>query len=155
MRLSACSFQTLNARKTLVAEALVPIIENVATYLECLPLEAASPTWSQVIPQCDIFLRKLIPYLPGMGSVDGLIRTMTCLMKLPGISAFKVKKPHIIINCSQRLKSQPIPSLFQSILDPFPKILSYAIQNYDMKYQSVVEVCHLCHRGFARVKSPF
>ena len=90
--LTSTHLQALNARKSLVVETLVPIIDNVAAYLECLPLEAASPTWSAVIPQCDIFLRKLIVSLPVLGGVDGLLRTMACLMRLPGISAFKVRQ---------------------------------------------------------------
>ncbi len=41
--------------------------------------------------------------------------------------------------------------ILQSILDPFSKILSYSIQNWELKYNSVVDLCHLCHRGFMRV----
>lgn len=43
------------------------------------------------------------------------------------------------------------PMLFpQSMLDPFAKVLSYAIQNSTIKYSYLTDLCHLCHRSFTR-----
>lgn len=39
---------------------------------------------------------------------------------------------------------------FQAILDPFSKILSYAIQNVVVESHVVVELCQLCGRAFSR-----
>ncbi|ODN04336.1 Protein unc-79 [Orchesella cincta] len=119
-------FETLNARKSIVMDTVAPIIENLATYMECLPLEAASATWSAVIPLSEAFLRKIMPLMQNLTGVDGILRTMACLMRLPGISAFK------------------------SILDPFSKILGFVLGNLGLKYNTLVELCHLCHRGFLR-----
>jgi len=76
-------------------ENVGPIIENVATYLECLPLEAASATWSAVIPLCEAFFRRVTPLLQSPeDGIDGIMRTMACLLRLPGISSFKVTLKH-------------------------------------------------------------
>lgn len=71
-------------------DTVAPIIDNIATYMECLPLEAASATWSAVIPLSEAFLRKVLPLMQNLTGMDGILRTMACLMRLPGISAFKV-----------------------------------------------------------------
>lgn len=84
------AIQTLNARKSIVMDTVAPIIDNIATYMECLPLEAASATWSAVIPLSEAFLRKVLPLMQNLTGMDGILRTMACLMRLPGISAFKV-----------------------------------------------------------------
>lgn len=62
----------------------------MAVYLECLPLEAASVTWTSVIPLFEAFLRKILPLIQGGTGVVGILRTMACLLRLPGIAAFKV-----------------------------------------------------------------
>lgn len=38
----------------------------------------------------------------------------------------------------------------QGMLDPFSKVLSYAIQNSTIKYSYLTDLCYLCHRGFLR-----
>ncbi|CAG7837387.1 unnamed protein product [Allacma fusca] len=119
-------FEALNSKKTLLMDTVTPVIENIAIYLECLPLEAASSTWTSVIPLAETFLRKILPFIQPPNGVDGMLRMMSCMLRLPGISAFK------------------------GILDPFSKIISIVIQNSVLKYPALVELCHLCHRGFFR-----
>lgn len=36
------------------------------------------------------------------------------------------------------------------MLDPFSKVLSYAVQNCVLKYSFLTDLCYLCHRGFTR-----
>lgn len=36
------------------------------------------------------------------------------------------------------------------MLDPFSKVLSYAIQNSTLQYNYLTDLCYLCHRGFTR-----
>lgn len=36
------------------------------------------------------------------------------------------------------------------MLDPFSKVLSYAIQNSTLRYNYLTDLCYLCHRGFTR-----
>lgn len=36
------------------------------------------------------------------------------------------------------------------MLDPFSKVLSYAIQNSMLEYHYLTDLCYLCHRGFTR-----
>lgn len=38
----------------------------------------------------------------------------------------------------------------QGMLDPFAKVLSYAIQNSTIKYSYLTDLCYLCHRAFTR-----
>lgn len=71
-------------------DTVAPIVDNVAVYLECLPLEAASVTWSSVIPLFETFLRKILPMVQNGNGMEGILRTMSCLLRLPGIAAFKV-----------------------------------------------------------------
>lgn len=141
-----------------------PVIENVAVYLECLPLEAASSTWSVVIPLCETFLRKIVPLIQPPHGTDGLLRMMAYIMRLPGISAYKVRQSWTLdIQYSfLQMKFRTVHvtesdtnSCFyvQGILDPFSKIVSIIIQNSVLKYSALVELCHLCHRGFMRVTS--
>lgn len=35
-------------------------------------------------------------------------------------------------------------------MDPFSKILSYAIQTHTLKYNLLVEICHLCNKAFTK-----
>lgn len=41
--------------------------------------------------------------------------------------------------------------LFQGILEPFSKVLSYAIQTNVLKYNCLMEICYLCNRAFTKV----
>ncbi|OXA59651.1 Protein unc-79 [Folsomia candida] len=118
--------EALNARKSLIMDTVAHVIENMAVYLECLPLEAASVTWTSVIPLFEAFLRKILPLIQGGTGVVGILRTMACLLRLPGIAAFK------------------------SILDPFSRILSFALGNVGLRHHVLTDLCHLCHRGFLR-----
>lgn len=40
--------------------------------------------------------------------------------------------------------------IFQSILEPFSKILSYTIQHSVLKYSYLTDLCYLCHRAYLR-----
>uniref|UniRef100_T1JB25 Protein unc-79 homolog n=1 Tax=Strigamia maritima TaxID=126957 RepID=T1JB25_STRMM len=125
----------LNDCKILPTENIQQIMYNVATYMECLPLEAASSTWATIIPQFDAFFRKLYLIIPGLPlHIHPTLKIIGSILKIPGLNAFKVNQ------------------FFQqlSILDPFSKILSYAIQNLTLTYQQLLELCHLCNRAFSK-----
>ncbi|GIY03869.1 protein unc-79 homolog [Caerostris extrusa] len=51
-------FENLNDRKHLHHEIIFHILENVATYLDCLPLESCMPPWVAFLQQLDLFFRK-------------------------------------------------------------------------------------------------
>ncbi|KZC06519.1 Protein unc-79 like protein [Dufourea novaeangliae] len=122
--------ETLNVKKSLPTERLPVILYNIACYLDCLPLEAGlgpgATTWSGLLAQFDNLFRRLVLMLSSIEDTTPLLRIMISLLKVPGIQQSK------------------------GMLDPFAKILSYAIQNSTLKYSYLTDLCYLCHRGFTR-----
>ncbi|XP_073986418.1 UNC-79 domain-containing protein isoform X3 [Rhodnius prolixus] len=118
----------LNSKKTL-PDSLPIILHNVASYLDCLPLEAGlgpgSGPWSTLLTQLDVLFRRLSLQIQ-VATPLPLLRIMLSTLRVPGITACK------------------------SILDPFSKVLSCSIQNYILKYQYLVDLCYLCTRAFTR-----
>ncbi|XP_006613748.1 protein unc-79 homolog isoform X8 [Apis dorsata] len=121
--------EALNAKKSLPMERLPIILFNIACYLDCLPLETGlSPgatTWSGLLAQFDGLFRRLVLMLSSIEDTTPLLRIMISLLKVPGIQ-------------------------LKSMLDPFAKVLSYAIQNSTIKYNYLTDLCYLCHRGFIK-----
>ncbi|XP_034177759.2 UNC-79 domain-containing protein [Osmia lignaria lignaria] len=122
--------ETLNTKKSLPVERLPIILYNIACYLDCLPLEAGlgpgATTWSGLLTQFDGLFRRLVLMLSSIEDTTPLLRIMISLLKVPGIQQSK------------------------GMLDPFAKVLSYAIQNFTIKYSYLTDLCYLCHRGFTR-----
>lgn len=126
------AFQTLISKKTLPINTLPIILENIACYLNCLPLEAAlgpsSPLWSNVLQQLENFYRRIIFVLNTLDNISPLLKIMITVFKIPMVSQYR------------------------GILEPFSKVLSYAIQTNIIKYTQLVEVCFLCNRAFTKVR---
>ncbi|XP_067215729.1 protein unc-79 homolog isoform X2 [Linepithema humile] len=122
--------ETLNMKKSLPLERLPIILYNIACYLDCLPLEAGlgpgATTWSGLLVQFDGLFRRLVLLLPSIEDITPLLRIMISILKVPGIQQSK------------------------GMLDPFSKVLSYAIQNSALQYSYLTDLCYLCHRGFTR-----
>ena len=103
----------------------------MACYLDCLPLEAGlgpgATTWGGLLTHFDGLFRRLVLLLSTLEDVTtSLLRIMVSILKVQGIQQNK------------------------GILDPFSKVLSYAIQNSTIKYSYLTDLCYLCHRGFPR-----
>ncbi|XP_060537394.1 protein unc-79 homolog isoform X2 [Cylas formicarius] len=122
--------ETLNSKKTLPIEIMPIILHNMALYLNCLPLETSlgstTPMWGTVLQQLEILYRKLVFLLNVLEDVTPLLTIMTCIFKLPLITQFK------------------------AILEPFSKMLSYAIQFQNLKYNVLAEICYLCNKAFTK-----
>ncbi|GFV14034.1 protein unc-79 homolog [Trichonephila clavipes] len=117
-------FENLNDRKHLHHEVVFHILENVATYLDCLPLESCMPPWVNFLQQLDLFLRKILLTLsPGPIQLNSVLQIILCALKLPIIKEAK------------------------SNLDPFSKILSHAIQHSSLDYHQLSELCTICNRN--------
>ncbi|CAN8031368.1 unnamed protein product, partial [Ixodes persulcatus] len=134
-------FEELNERKHVPGEQLLQVLGNVAAYLECLAPESNALLWTAFLPQLDALLRKLLLALPPLAagasgpapaaaapasSLEPLLRLLLCVLRVPTVNTCK------------------------SILDPFSKILSYAIQHSLIQYQQLLELCHLCNRNMSR-----
>ncbi|XP_050313784.1 protein unc-79 homolog isoform X3 [Anthonomus grandis grandis] len=122
--------ETLNSKKTLPTDMMPTILANMAAYLSCLPLENALGTttsmWSAVLQQLEIIYRKLIFMLNVLEDITPLLKIITSVFKLPIITQHK------------------------GILDPFSKVLSYAIQTHVLSYNLLVEICYLCNKAFTK-----
>lgn len=84
----------LNSRKTLPSEQLPIIIENMACYMDCLPLEGLGPGSSSVVllQQIDTLFRRIVLTLNIFEDIIPLLRIMVSILKVPAINQFKVRK---------------------------------------------------------------
>ncbi|XP_059468536.1 protein unc-79 homolog isoform X3 [Neocloeon triangulifer] len=123
--------ESLNSKKTLPVEMVPNTGHNIALYLECLqPLDtgigSSSQTWSQLLTAMESFFRRIALTLPLIDNVEPLLRLMIQTLKLPGTSGCK------------------------GILEPFSKVLSFGVQNFNLKYQQLADLCYHCSRAFVR-----
>uniref|UniRef100_A0A8C5T3P5 Unc-79 homolog, NALCN channel complex subunit n=1 Tax=Malurus cyaneus samueli TaxID=2593467 RepID=A0A8C5T3P5_9PASS len=122
----------LNNKKNLPAGgAMLRCLENIATFMEALPMDSPSNLWTTISNQFQTFLTKLPCVLPLKCSLDSSLRIMICLLKIPTTSATR------------------------SLLDPFSKLLSFVIQNAVFTLAYLVELCGLCYRAFTKERDKF
>lgn len=80
-------------------DILPTVLQNMACYLNCLPLEAAlgisTQMWTSVLQQLEIFYRKIIFLLNLMEDITPLLKIMSSVFKIPLISQFKVS-PNVL-----------------------------------------------------------
>ncbi|XP_006811597.2 LOW QUALITY PROTEIN: protein unc-79 homolog [Saccoglossus kowalevskii] len=115
----------LNFKKTLPGQHTLIVLYNLADYLECLPTESAA-VWSPVLPLFETFFRKLLGFLPDHCDMTSTFRIMIALLKTP------------------------ISKNLQALLDPFSKVISYALQKCRCKLQNLLDICMACHRTFIK-----
>ncbi|BFZ12415.1 hypothetical protein BsWGS_15454 [Bradybaena similaris] len=116
----------LNERKNLPQDTIMLLLNNVATYLNCISLETSLPMWTTILTQFDNFLRRLPSVLPNPCDMTSIMKIVITLLKV-----------YVIGNV-------------RSILEPFSKILSFAIQNCSFKLQQLLDICSLCNRALSR-----
>ncbi|XP_056666471.1 protein unc-79 homolog isoform X21 [Monodelphis domestica] len=117
----------LNNKKNLPAGgAMLRCLENIATFMEALPMDSPSNLWTTISNQFQTFFTKLPCVLPLKCSLDSSLRIMICLLKIPTTSATR------------------------SLLEPFSKLLSFVIQNAVFTLAYLVELCGLCYRAFTK-----
>uniref|UniRef100_A0A8C6IPI5 Uncharacterized protein n=1 Tax=Melopsittacus undulatus TaxID=13146 RepID=A0A8C6IPI5_MELUD len=122
----------LNNKKNLPAGgAMLRCLENIATFMEALPMDSPSNLWTTISNQFQTFLTKLPCVLPLKCSLDSSLRIMICLLKIPTTSATR------------------------SLLEPFSKLLSFIIQNAVFTLAYLVELCGLCYRAFTKERDKF
>nr|XP_028572937.1 protein unc-79 homolog isoform X3 [Podarcis muralis] len=122
----------LNTKKNLPAGGgMLRCLENIATFMEALPMDSPSNLWTTISNQFQTFFTKLPCVLPLKCSLDSSLRIMICLLKIPTSSAAR------------------------SLLEPFSKLLSFVIQNAVFTLAYLVELCGLCHRAFTKERDKF
>ncbi|XP_027622892.1 protein unc-79 homolog isoform X2 [Tupaia chinensis] len=122
----------LNNKKNLPAGgAMIRCLENIATFMEALPMDSPSSLWTTISNQFQTFFAKLPCVLPLKCSLDSSLRIMICLLKIPSTNATR------------------------SLLEPFSKLLSFVIQNATFTLAYLVELCGLCYRAFTKERDKF
>ncbi|KAK7493418.1 hypothetical protein BaRGS_00015318 [Batillaria attramentaria] len=108
----------------LLEDTIMLTLNNLSTYLTCVSLESSVPMWTNILTQFDIFFRRLV--LPNPCNLEPVLSIIITLLKV-----------YVITNV-------------RGILEPFSKILSFAIQNSTLKLQHLIDICSLCNRVFTR-----
>uniref|UniRef100_F6YC62 Unc-79 homolog, NALCN channel complex subunit n=1 Tax=Xenopus tropicalis TaxID=8364 RepID=F6YC62_XENTR len=122
----------LNNKKNLPAGgAMLRCLDNIATFMEALPMDSPSNLWTTICNQFQTFFTKLPSVLPLKCSLDSSLRIMICLLKIPTSNATR------------------------SLLEPFSKLLSFVIQNGVFTLAYLVELCGLCYRAFTKERDKF
>lgn len=116
--------ETLNSKKTLPTDSLPITIRNMAEYLHLIPADINYQSWSATIQSIETFFRRLLLVLPHFDEADHLLEVMHHTLRI------------------QTTACKPL-------LEPFSKVLSYAIQHLPVKYKVLHELCCLS-RVFGR-----
>ncbi|MBN3305048.1 UNC79 protein, partial [Amia calva] len=130
----------LNNKKSLPAGgAMLHCLDNIATFMEALPMDSPSNLWTTICNQFQTFLTKLPSVLPLKCPLDSSLRIIICLLKIPSTNA---TRSSILLS-------------FQSLLEPFSKLLSFVIQYAVFSLSYLVELCGLCYRAFNKERDKF
>ncbi|XP_056021737.1 protein unc-79 homolog isoform X2 [Ostrea edulis] len=116
----------LNSKKSVPADTIILLLNNLADYMNCISLETSAPMWNSIVGSFEIFLRKLHTVLLTPFDPSSLLNIMISILKVSGISNYR------------------------SILEPFSKLLSFIILNCAFKLQQVLDICSLCNRVFSK-----
>ncbi|GAB0098713.1 protein unc-79 homolog [Sergentomyia squamirostris] len=116
--------ENLNSKKTLPLDTLPVSLRNMAEYLQCIPSDIGPGIWSTTIQGIDTLFRRLILILPSLEEPESLLDIMVTLLKIQGVS--------------------------KAVLDPFSKVLSFAIQNLTLKHKVLQDLCCFNSRAFSR-----
>lgn len=117
--------ESLNAKKTLPLDTLPVTLRNLAEYLHFIPMDGASAAvWQVAIQGIEALFRRLILLLHNLDDAENLLDIMVSVLKIPGIS--------------------------KGILDPFSKVLSFAIQNLHIKHKILHDLCFYNNRAFSK-----
>ncbi|MGH0150872.1 UNVERIFIED_CONTAM: hypothetical protein FKN15_018982 [Acipenser sinensis] len=122
----------LNNKKSLPGGApMLHCLENIATFMEALPMDSPSSLWTTICNQFQTFLTKLPSILPLKCCLDSSLRIIICLLKIPTTNAAR------------------------SLLEPFSKLLGFVIQHAVFSLPYLAELCGLCYRGFNKERDKF
>ncbi|XP_067334805.1 protein unc-79 homolog isoform X15 [Channa argus] len=122
----------LNNKKNLPAGGtMLHCLDNIATFMEALPMDSPSNLWPTICNQFQTFLTKLPSVLPLKCPMDSSLRIIICLLKIPTTNATR------------------------SLLEPFSKLLSFVIQYGIFSLSYLVELCGLCYKAFNKERDKF
>ncbi|XP_011203723.2 protein unc-79 homolog isoform X5 [Bactrocera dorsalis] len=118
--------ESLQSKKSLPVEQLPVIFRNMAEYLHCVPTELTTGpgVWQQAMQAMESLLRQVIVLLPNLANPEHLLDIMVATLKL-----------------------NIVP---KTLLDPYSKIIGFCVQNTNLEYHSLYELCTLNMRSFSK-----
>ncbi|XP_036332917.1 protein unc-79 homolog isoform X3 [Rhagoletis pomonella] len=118
--------ESLQSKKSLPIEQLPVIFRNMAEYLHCVPTELTTGpgVWQQAMQAMESLLRQVIVLLPNLGNPEHLLDIMVATLKL-----------------------NIVP---KTLLDPYSKIIGFCVQNTNLEYNTIYELCTLNMRSFSK-----
>ncbi|KAG4066741.1 hypothetical protein HA402_012808 [Bradysia odoriphaga] len=114
----------LNSKKTLPLDTLPTWLRNLGEYLQCVPVDAGTGSWPQVVQGIETLFRRIILSLQTLDEPTYLLDIMVSLLKIPGVS--------------------------KGVLEPFSKILSHCLQNSIVKHKVLNDLCSLSAKAFSK-----
>ncbi|XP_030645147.1 protein unc-79 homolog [Chanos chanos] len=120
-----------NKRQLPAGSTMLHCLENIASFMEALPMDSPSNLWTTICNQFQTFLTKLPSVLPLKCPLDSSLRIIICLLKIPTTNATR------------------------SLLEPFSKLLSFVIQYGVFSLSYLVELCGLCYKTFSKERDKF
>ncbi|XP_018791110.1 PREDICTED: protein unc-79 homolog isoform X2 [Bactrocera latifrons] len=118
--------ESLQSKKSLPVEQLPVIFRNMAEYLHCVPTELTTGpgVWQQAMQAMESLLRQVIVLLPNLANPEHLLGIMVATLKLSIVP--------------------------KTLLDPYSKIIGFCVQNTNLEYHSLYELCTLNMRSFSK-----
>jgi hypothetical protein len=83
--------QGLNNKKSVPADTIILLLNNLADYMNCISLETSAPMWNSIVGSFEIFLRKLYTVLLTPFDPSSLLKIMISLLKVSGINNYRVR----------------------------------------------------------------
>ncbi|XP_039969068.1 protein unc-79 homolog isoform X8 [Bactrocera tryoni] len=118
--------ESLQSKKSLPVEQLPVIFRNMAEYLHCVPTELTTGpgVWQQAMQAMESLLRQVIVLLPNLANPEHLLDIMVATLKM-----------------------NIVP---KTLLDPYSKIIGFCVQNTNLEYHSLYDLCTLNMRSFSK-----
>lgn len=100
----------------------------MAEYLSYIPIDISigQPHWQSAMQALATLFQQIVVILPGLDSVEYLLDLIIAALKLPCIPPCK------------------------AILEPFSKVLSFCIQNINLKHKVIFDICTLSMKAYQR-----
>ena len=111
-------------------DVCLQILNNVATYMEYLPLESQQSQWVLVMQELEILFLQLESIMNKAYDYSSLFLIMITLLKVPSINNVK------------------------TILEPFSKLLCFILRSCFFRLEHLIDICSLSNRAFTKVTNP-
>jgi hypothetical protein len=128
----------MNKQKSLSLDVCSTLLNNIAQFMEYIPIDSPIQLWTSVFLEFDFLFDKLIRVYTTIKSntpisydLTPILRIMMNILKVPYIANVRL------------------------VLDPFSKLLTFILQNCTFQLEHMIELCSLSNRTFTRVNYLF